>query len=194
VSWVGEMLGETVIDHDPTRKAKAYSSWVSALNGFDREADDSLNAGRLTFRECHAAWTYFTPLEKLVIWQVATQGLSNPKNNDSLNRLVERGIVRYESLQFALASRDLNDFIKGDLVMREMEILFPPRTDSAWRGLSRTLIYLFLLTVLVAVVTVADLWGSSLVQFLTFGGAVWPAVKIAYDAVSGSREKSDKAA
>jgi hypothetical protein len=95
-----------------------------------------------------------------VLWQIADQGLPNPKNNHSLDHLIQRGLVVYKDTRFSIVSDVLERFIHNDVSSREIETLFPPGADNAWRSLSRTLMYLFVLIILVALFSFADWWGN----------------------------------
>ena len=194
IEWVRQHGGHPGLEAKQFEPNSTVLRWVNILSAFGRESDDFVSARPLTDHQCHQVWTSMSCAEKLVLWQVSAQGLSNPKNNESLNRLVERGIVLFSDARFEISNAHFAGFLKGPLVRQEINMVFPPNYDNAWRGLSRTLIYLFVLGIFLGLVSLADWWGNTLLRIVTVGGAALPVIKLASDSFGASDVKSRKSA
>ena len=164
--------------------------WLSALSGFVMGSLCDLSDQRLTARRCHLLWRCCSAREKLVLWHLVKYGLPNPKNNSALDSLIQRGLVSRRDTRFYVVSKELTDFVRSDLPRREVETLFPPDADSAWRGLRWVLIYTFILIFVVIVFSYVELWGSPVVRVLTLGGAALPILKTAFDILPKLGRKS----
>lgn len=163
-----------IFQHDDGQVGLGSSSQAAATATYVRD--------RNVREECHLLWNTCTPREKLVLWQLADQGVSNPKNNDALDQLVRRGLIRHEEPRFVIRDPDFHKFVKTGLPPREVEFLYPAKADTAWRGLRWVLFYSFLALVLVLAFNSADLWESGFVSIAAVGGTAVPLIKAAYDA------------
>jgi hypothetical protein len=89
--------------------------------------DDS---SRRTFERI---WTDSSPKERLMLYQIARDGLANGKNKDVLRRLFARGLVRREP-ELVLASDGFEQFVlvagKRDAVTDSERDATPPRWQS----------------------------------------------------------------
>jgi hypothetical protein len=164
--------------------------WLSALSGFVVESLCELLDQPLTVQRCHLLWGRCSAREKLVLWHLVKYGLPNPKNNSALDSLIQRGLVGRRDTRFYVVNKDLADFVRSDLPRREVEALFPPDADNAWRGLRWVLIYTFILIFVVIVFSYVEWWGSPVVRVLTVGGAALPIFKTAFDILPGLGKKS----
>jgi hypothetical protein len=89
---------------------------------------------------------------------------------------------------FEIANRQFAAFVASSLCGRELSILFPPGAESAWRGLRQVVVYGLILTLVIILISLIDLWGSPLVRIFTFGGAALPLIKTAYDIFSRDKK------
>lgn len=184
-SWWEEVLAPVCQGaHHPAslrRCAEVFSS-------FRLERDCRPLTGHWGARECYLAWRWCTPREKLVLRQLSETGLPNPKNNRQLDRLIQRGLITPRRGSFEIANPQFAGIVASSLCGVELSILFPPGAESAWRGLRQVVLYGLILTFVIILISLIDLWGSPLVRIFTFGGAALPLIKTAYDIFSRDKK------
>jgi hypothetical protein len=155
--------------------------WLSILNAFEKERLYKSPDPQLTIHQCHLLWKSCSAREKLVLWHLVKYRLPNPKNNSALDTLIQRGLVARRDTRFYLANKVFAEFVRSDLPGREVEALFPPDADSAWRGLRWVLIYTLIVAFAVILFSFLDWWEVPVVRALTVGGAAFPLFKTAWD-------------
>jgi hypothetical protein len=195
-----------LMDHDggqtglsDVSSTREWLRWLSVLNAFARESLYTSALHRLTMRDCHLLWRCCSAREKLVLWQLVKFRLPNPKNNSALDSLIQRGLVSCGDTRFCIISDDFANFVRSDGPRREVQALFPPDSDSAWRGVRWVFIYMAIMAVAVVSFTLVDSWEwQPVMQILAVGGAVggaaFPVLKTAFEILPGAGKKRTSSA
>jgi hypothetical protein len=165
--------------------------WLRVLNSFAKESLYQSLESNLPPAKCQLLWRSCSSREKLALWQLAKFGLPNRRNDEALDRLIQRGLVIHKETGFHISGPTFADFVGSDLPAMEVAVLFPPDVDNAWRGLRWVLIYSFVLLLGVAVFSVVELLGSPAAGLFTLGTTAIPLLKVAFDLLPlGAKSRS----
>jgi hypothetical protein len=123
-------------------------------------------------------WSTCTREEKLVLGQLAEEGLVNYKTKKTLRRLMARGLVRREP-HFVLMNETFRRFVLSSFSRSEVATLENDRTTSAWDAIRRPFLGLLMASLAFLFVTQHELFNTTVGMVAAVAAAVPGVMKLA---------------
>jgi hypothetical protein len=123
-------------------------------------------------------WSTCTREEKLVLGQLAEEGLVNYKTKKTLRRLMARGLVRREP-HFVLMNETFRRFVLSSFSRTEVAALENDSTASAWDAARRPFLALLVASLAFLFVTQHELFNTTVGVVAAVAAAVPAIMKMA---------------